>query len=27
VTRDGVEVLTAGAPKDPDAIEALMAAA
>jgi Xaa-Pro aminopeptidase len=27
VTRDGVEVLTAAAPKDPDAIEALMAAA
>ncbi len=27
VTRDGVEVLTAGAPKGPDAIEALMAAA
>jgi Xaa-Pro aminopeptidase len=27
VTRDGVEVLTASAPKDPDAIEALMAAA
>jgi Xaa-Pro aminopeptidase len=27
VTRDGVEVLTAGVPKDPDAIEALMAAA
>jgi Xaa-Pro aminopeptidase len=27
VTRDGVEVLTASVPKDPDAIEALMAAA
>jgi Xaa-Pro aminopeptidase len=27
VTRDGVEVLTAGAPKDPDVIEAVMAAA
>jgi len=27
VTRDGCEVLTAGAPKDPDVIEALMAAA
>ncbi len=27
VTRDGAEVLSAGAPKDPDAIEALMATA
>jgi Xaa-Pro aminopeptidase len=27
VTRNGVEVLTDGAPKDPDAIETLMAAA